>query len=793
MKWKIFLTLCASTFLISFPQNIIGCGASIDEYDYYTSFFNPDISASKELRPFYYTGYSFLYNSDEPASATDVLTQEWQTYCGNKVTTKDTKAFVMDYSQKDVANIYYSIEKNKPLKIADSIKQNSMTKYFLQQKDMEALGYIMYAKNVEPHVNNSYNNWEPTQRDSLAMAKLIKNGQQLYAASKKEIFKLKYAYQIIRLAHYNKNYIDAIAYYNNYIPSNNTQSILKPLSLALKAGALFRSGNNKEAVYLFSKAFSETDVKKISNFVSFNWSLNPTYNRDEYLNLCKNNEEKSNLLSLLALSSEASETNTIEKIYTLNSQNKNIQTLIAREINKLESSYFTPLLNTQKGGKLFYYSWIDTPTDSLLDAGKNTTEAFTKLLLKMSNAKDNNAGLYLTTAAYCALMTKDFAEANTYLTTAKNLSLLPKVKEQWMLTNLLLAINDTKNIDEKTEEKLLPSIKWLQQKAFTENSNEFNWSNFSQWKNFYRNIFTVALAKKYHAQGNVFKEALCVGAADKIYGNDNYNCMYFLHNETDIKDVENLYTLMINKKNTEYEKYLIKNNAIKISDVSDFAGTAYLRNYDYKNAKLWLEKTGATKTDTIFKSAFIELLDDAEARLPLEKKTTSKLLFVQEMLQAQSLVETDKTNQAKHLYKMATGMYNMTYYGHAWELVQYYRSSSDGYSIPKDATDFQKQYYGCFAAHDMFKKAMNASSDKNFKAKCLFMMAKCSQKQVGKPQYSDFGQDYDKYDKAEKEFLPKFMNNIYFPLLKQEYSSTDFYKEAYSRCSYLRDFEKRNK
>jgi hypothetical protein len=133
-------------------------------------------------------------------------------------------------------------------------------------------------------------------------------------------------------------------------------------------------------------------------------------------------------------------------------------------------------------------------------------------------------------------------------------------------------------------------------------------------------------------------------------------------------------------------------------------------------------------------------------------------------------------------------MYNMTYYGHAWELVQYYRSGSDGYAIPKNATEFQTQYYGCFSAHDMYKKAFDASSDKNFKSKCLFMMAKCSQKNVGYPLYIDYTNNWDAYDVAMKNFWPKFKNNKYFNELSTNYSNTKFYKEAFDRCSYLRDF-----
>ena len=42
------------------------------------------------------------------------------------------------------------------------------------------------------------------------------------------------------------------------------------------------------------------------------------------------------------------------------------------------------------------------------------------------------------------------------------------------------------------------------------------------------------------------------------------------------------------------------------------------------------------------------------------------------------------------------------------------------------------------------------STDKNFKARCLFMMAKCAQKQVHQPQYSEYETNWDQYDVAIK-------------------------------------------
>ncbi len=178
---------------------------------------------------------------------------------------------------------------------------------------------------------------------------------------------------------------------------------------------------------------------------------------------------------------------------------------------------------------------------------------------------------------------------------------------------------------------------------------------------------------------------------------------------------------------------------------------------------------------------------DQEERLDYEKITTTKPAFAKEMFRLQKVVVTDKANAAKYYYKMALGLYNITYYGNAGELVNYYRSGSDGYYIPKDATDFQKEYYGAFAAEQMFKKAMDASTDKNFNARCLFMMAKCSQKKVQQPQYDQYP-EYEDYRTASKSYFPRFKDNIHFPQLVKEYSGTIFYKEALSSCSYLAEF-----
>lgn len=795
MNWKAFIIIFVSAVLISFPQNIIGCGPEADPYDYYTSFFHPNLPEAKGYNSFYYTGYNFLYDENEPVEPASLLAKEWSQYCGNPVTAADAKMFVNDFARPDVYNLYNKIEKNAAVKIPDSVLNNSMTVYFTNSKNLEALGYILYAKKTAPYVAGTSDSWEPVKRDSTTMAALIKNGQQLYKAARTDLFKLKYGYQLVRLAQYSNQYEDAIKYYDEYIAPNPTNSVLQPMALALKAGALSKLGNKKEAAYLYSKAFSASAAKRVSNYISFKWMIDAKADRNDYLALCKNNKEKADMLSLFAMGSIDEELETMKKIVALDASGDALEVLVVREINKLEEKYFTPLLQNESAGNQSIYSTGNDISDAQLKSGSDELQKLSLFLHAIAgNKKIQNRGLFETGAAYASYMMKDYATAKKYLSSAQNMALTQKVNDQWMLTNLLVTISEQARIDTLFEDQLLPSLQWLLGKATAEKSVTTGYFDVSPWKKFYRNLMSDILAPRYHRQGDHAKETLCMGAADFInagYGGYNgyfSNGVDFLRNHLSSQYVEKLYRLMNDQQAAKFERYFLQHNVIKKTDVIDFAGTAYLRNYDYGKAISWFKKQTDKKSLVIHTNPFVDLLYDQEEALPGEAKfITTKTAFAEEMQKQLQLANTDKANAAKHLYKIANGMYNMTYYGHAWQLVQYGRSGSDGYYIPKDATTFQKEYYGCYSALQYFEKAMNTSTDNNFKARCLFMMAKCSQKQVQSPQYFAF-KNYDKYDEATKSYHVDFYRNKYFPALVKQYNKTPFYQEAYNSCSYLKDF-----
>ena len=213
---------------------------------------------------------------------------------------------------------------------------------------------------------------------------------------------------------------------------------------------------------------------------------------------------------------------------------------------------------------------------------------------------------------------------------------------------------------------------------------------------------------------------------------------------------------------------------------------AHIRQYHFHEALKWASRVKDQELMHLDRNPFADLLlDNQDSIFGFDKGRFDKRTFIAGMAALSDKVDSHKAT-AKDLYRLATGYYNLTYYGRAWELVRYYRSGNEAADIPEDKTDFDNDYYGCYTAEAFFKKAMAASADPEFKARCLFMIAKCSQKQVPLVKW-----DAQDWDIRHHEFIDKFENNKYFPQLVAEYGNTAFYREAFNTCSYLQDFVKK--
>ncbi len=121
----------------------------------------------------------------------------------------------------------------------------------------------------------------------------------------------------------------------------------------------------------------------------------------------------------------------------------------------------------------------------------------------------------------------------------------------------------------------------------------------------------------------------------------------------------------------------------------------------------------------------------------------------------------------------------MTYYGNARRVyetkIQEYPSSYFEYENSGRNSD--DPLTNCSEAKKYYQKAMDLSTDKEFKAKCCFMAAKCEQN--------------DYFNSTEFDGNKAIKSGKYYNLMQENYSKTNYYKEVLKECSYFNTFQKK--
>jgi hypothetical protein len=800
MNWKVFLTASVSSQLIAIPQNSFTCGGSEDPYDYYTSFFSSKTGTSEAYKPFYYTALLTFYDDwsqDSVGYSNDRVVQEWRDY--TKATEADVVNLVYESAKEDVQRLKDAITNNQSL--PSTFNNNGAAKTLFKEKKMEAASYLAFAKKVE-HVSVSSDAWEEKKRDSLTLNKYINEAGAEFAKTTDAFIQTKWAFQRCKLSFYNNRYQDCIRWYDEFFTDANTASVTQ-LAMSYKGGSEFRLGKNKEAAYTFSKAFPLSDQNKRSNFLGFLWATdhcNQALIKD-YTSLCKNNLEKANMVAMFGMYGVSYHLDVLKQVHQLNPSSPLLPLLATREINKLEEQYLTPLLDKEKGGKSLHggggwnYDESGNPKPLQPQPVVNAATFFETL----SNDKNvPNRSLYAAGAAYLHFINKNYSKSKTLLTSGKDLNPDIRGKDQLSLINLLIVANEEKTITAEIETQMLPAVKWLTDKAKKDR----------EYALFCRNFFSEILAQKYEQQNEAAKAALAYGMADLAFiklPENEYIYSYppainFVRNEMTTADLLKLYETTT-KPGTETEKFFVQNSSVKRDAVVDVIGTSYLRDRDYNKAIEWLGKAGKLeplvetqynyKTDkeiSVYVDPLHDYLNDWQRLSKSSAKPYAKLTLAQKLLELQTKADGTTEDKSKIYYQLASGLYNMSYYGNSWNAVAYERSGSD-WNEGKYDQPWKKEYYGVYKAREYYQKAYELATDKEFKAACLFMVAKCAQRQIPRPPY-DYN-NYEQYDKAYASFELKFKNNPLFAKFKTEFGTTKFYQYTYSRCSYLRDYVKK--
>lgn len=738
-----FRMLLAALSFFMIPQPFSrGCGVKgIGFYGY--DFFDPEVvHPEKGLAPFLLDMNDIYekYVNAENTQIKDNLTEWRERFC-NKVSMNDLHYIIYKVNISTLQDLRDAI--NSPSLnlsfMGDKIANNSFARYLYRNKCDEAVKYLIFAKRCEPHVTKKQS-WEDKESDVDAMLDLIEKGKEEFLSTQSYYFRLRYAYQLVRLAHYAKKYTLVLELYDYLMPKlDNDPSIIEDWIEGHRAGALQALGQRVEAAYIFSRIFDRCPSKREAAFRSFDIRTDEEW--EACLHLCKTDHEKAMLHVLRARGKNSRLVEEMKSIYELDPENENLEYLLVREIKKLEKDFLGYEFNDKRAQNKQYFN-IPRP-----NADKRVIElqGFVRDLLKDNHLA--HPDFWKIAEGYLELLSGDYYFAKKTFADARKMVSNDTLKTQLEILDLVLEIASMEQLDKSQEERI-----------YEIRNDEKHFKADTDFRDFMRD----KMAYLYTKQGDDAKAFLC------------YSDISELKPYPKPEIVDNLLSICYDPDKSLMEKQMIlKTDGSTIqNDLLDMKANIYMSLFQPEKALLvYQEMPDETYWDAygLF-DPFMERMNDcSDCALSDTSVLYNKGELFRQLIQLEqdAIIEADPTKTAQLFYKLGLAWYNMTWYSYSWQTLDYTRNKNSLDYLQKTGSDVipeagtpygNKEFFDCSRALYYFEKALQLSRDAELDAKIAFMASKCERNDYYMRQHSG----------GEQTFK-------YYNLLIDNYANTTFY------------------
>jgi hypothetical protein len=632
--------------------------------------------------------------------------------------------------------------------------RNSLVQYLFENNDVSTIKYFLFAKKCEPEVTKVSNSWYDELRDTIKMKNLIQEGLSEYETCGSNYLKLRYGYQIVRLAHYTGEYERGVELYDSLVADSEVNSIIKYWALSHKAGCLRYLDRKGEAMYEFARVFdkcpSRQDVAKKSFRIYADNDL------EKALQFCTSAEDSIAVWWLTGLNYRQHILKSMEEIYKLDPKSRYLEMLLMREIRYSEyrllpdKDYFHPM------------SIETTSTDSL---------RFKFLAEVCSNNNTDSPYLWNYAAGYFSTLTQNPESAFEYYRKAN--TLWPENDQlnadRLRILKIISSIDTAKIIDEKFENNFVGNLTWLREIKSGYNPKLSYLEDKPYAEDAYKYVLQK-LANKYLDQQDTIRYHLCLGVGR--YWN------YSLLSSPRQQPIDDLIAIQEKPDKSKYEEFLCGNYDYSRNELLDIKGTLFLADNELEKAVEIFKVSGghySFRADP-FSITVNDCRDCIFKKYKGRHIPYNKLTFTEELIKLEKLKDEDTAHAAIHYFKLANAYYNMTHFGNSSEVIDYNRDFeiSFYYWYSKKAVNGlwqpEDEYVDCSRSEGYYQKAMQLTNDKEFSAKCCFMAGKCEQNRF----YITLEKEKNKND------YRTFFNKLY-----KDYSDTKYYKEVIKECKYF--------
>lgn len=774
------LFLVSSAVLLSAYGIIYACAGG-DDWDFfgYNSNFTPETFADKSYSPLFLSGgifYGIGFDTQHNSRFNENIKSDWATYLKGKANEATVTYFLIG----DDKPRYYSDEKNEiknKEEIADlhvyykSKKENKSSQKWskkLNLKDEKVKSFIEFlylAQKIETvSIGEDYWSYDPVVAKTLNDTKMIQSIENVYNTLSDPFLKNRYWFLTMKARFYSNDKQKAVDFFNK-TESSIAKNTLYYRALAYVAGINYKQKKYAVSNYLYAQVFDKCPELRVVTAYSFHPKNESDWTKA--LAMAKNNKEKAALWAIHGYYKD--EKQAIEKIYELDPKSEHLNYLATRLVNSLEQKINNSF--QQNGGE-------NQPTKPQTVA-ENKTEnkakidnAAVELIAKIS-AAGNTEKPYLWDIAigYLQTLKGDYASADkNYNKAAKT---LPKTELAGFQIRLLRFVNNLSKIeklDDTNVKTVLADLNWLYfELPQTYKGNEFRYQNAAQWSKNY-------LSSLYKSKSNTVMAEL-FNESRYSYWNDGNS---FYDNE---KELLAMKAFLEKSNKTEIEKIGADIYSLKLKDINNFQAVRATFKNKIPEAIAFMQKTDSVQHYKFLGNPFNGSIKDCHDcdHVAYQKRKYTYMDFLTTVKSMQ-----EKLAQKEDVYTnsllLGNAFYNISHFGNGRT---FYEITIVGYgSSPYSFRNKMKEMITDNSVSKMYyQKALEAASNKEQKAKCLYLISKCERNDYYNKKYNTINNYWEIQDDKVN-----FIAWNSFKILNKEYSDTKYYQDVIAECGYFNTY-----
>ena len=785
MKYLKRSILTLAIAVIPFHSYVNGCGGDYYDYMNYYNLFDQLLLENKGLQPFLLTTDYAFYGEDTNPDAEqqpDENLNAWMTFFKKNNTLQE-----MDTAQ--FKTLLYSAS-------YQSLKQPSSPYVIALNKTdagKQTLTYLQYAKELEPYAQLSENDgwWDMKRAASPSeetYAHYKNKGLELYQHCPYHELKLRYGYQLVRLAHYmrNKNN-EAIRMYNLYVKPLKQEHYIYYAALEQTAGALYNIGKLANANYLYSRVFDHSDNRKKIAYSSFRSQSEVDWN--EAMTWCKDNREKAAMYALRGYNTFSNELEEVENILEIYPESPYIKLLAIRYINKMERNVLTRYNHSNATDDTSSFMQPSGKVLAEYERGQKVIKAV------MNHPKVSDKDFWALYLAHLSFLCKDYQQASALIDSVRTTK--PELLKQKSRTQFSLYLAQLKFIG--TDEE-----KTIRQYLQTSNADE--------------DFINEIVGHLYKMQKDYGKAFLTHNRIEDLRQNPDPNIINSLMSNAEKENDQALLTQLYELEGTYFLRMNNFEEAAKwfAKVPPSYSITHY--DYDYETEKyipveiLPNEFNGYSKiSPLIFSNGFkrlfsvpadSQLTDTMYEQYPYLNQEHDKATLTAALMQLEKESQMMTEESARAAYMLANYYYNISPTGYYRNIPTYFRDNSYcwsaygsyGSAVSNRIPDYSKEYnYRDFTQEYMtinnmenalalYEQAATYFTDREWKARALFMASSCTMDLYAQNWWDNWNNildpDFKRSDEEKKV-------DSYFYQLAKSYSDTQFFKQAVHECKYF--------